>query len=116
MLSMCLLFCLVVFWILCCVVCETKKKKKEITGSHYFSFIALSNLLTQTCLHFCTQCSSSSENAKCTFIIYYYICFPLCAHILYFDAAKFSIKLFSLVYFTVSVVRQRDDYEIVTET
>ncbi len=90
--------------------------KKEIPGSHYFSFFALSNLLTQTCLHFCTQGSSSSENAKCTFIIYYYICFPLCAHILYFDEAKFSIKLFSLVYFTVSVVRQRNEYEIVTET
>ncbi len=28
--------------------------KKEIPGSHYFSFFALSNLLTQTCLHFCT--------------------------------------------------------------
>ncbi len=62
---------------------------------------------------FCTQGSSSSENAKCTFIIYYYICLPLCAHILYFDAAKFSIKL---VYLTVSVVRQRNEYEIVTET
>ncbi len=32
----------------------------------------------------------TSEHAKCTFIIYYYICLPLCAHILYFDAAKFS--------------------------
>ncbi len=53
---------------------------------------------------------------KCTFIICYYICFPLCAHILYFDEAIFSIKLFSLVYFTVSVVRQRNEYEIVTET
>ncbi len=30
------------------------------------------------------------------YIIYYCMCFPLCAHILYFDAAKFSIKLFSL--------------------
>ncbi len=31
-------------------------------------------------------------------------CLPLCAHIyLYFDAAKFSIKLFSFIYFTVSV-------------
>ncbi len=29
------------------------------------------------------------------YIVYYYICLPLCAHILYFDAAKFSIKLFS---------------------
>ncbi len=87
--------------------------KKEIPGSHYFSFYALSNLLTQTCLHFCTQGSSSYENAKYTFIIYYYICFPIFAHILYFDEAKFSIKL---VYFTVSVVRQRNEYEIVTET
>ncbi len=50
------------------------------------------------------------------FIIYYYICLPLCAHILYFDAAKFSIKLVSLVDFSDSVVRQRDEYEIVTET
>ncbi len=86
--------------------------KKEIPGSYYFSFFALSNLLTQACLHFCTQGSSSSENAKCTFIIYY-ICFPIFAHILYFDEAKFSIKL---VYFTVSVVRQQNEYEIVTET
>ncbi len=46
------------------------------------------------------------------FIIYYYICFPIFAHILYFDEAKFSIKL---VYFTVSVVRQWNEYEIVTE-
>ncbi len=28
MLSMCLLFCFVVFWILCCVVCEKIKNKK----------------------------------------------------------------------------------------
>ncbi len=36
--------------------------------------------------------------------------------ILYFNAAKFSIKLFYFIYFTVSVVSQRDEYEIVTET
>ncbi len=48
---------------------------------------------------------TSSEHAKWTYNIYCYICFPLCAHILYFDAAKFSIKQFSLIYFTVSVVR-----------
>ncbi len=91
--------------------------KKEIPGSHYFSFFALSNLLTQTCLHFRTTGQLTfSEHAKCTYIIHYYICFPLCAHILYFDAAKFSIKLFSLIYLTVSVVRQRNEYEIVTET
>ncbi len=40
----------------------------------------------------------------------------LCAHVLYFDANKFSIKQFSLIYFTVSVVRQQNEYEIVTET
>ncbi len=39
------------------------------------------------------------------------IVFPLCAHILYFDKAKFSIKQFLFIYFTVSVVRQRNEYE-----
>ncbi len=50
------------------------------------------------------------------YIVYNYICLPLCAHILYFDAAKFSIKQFSLICFTVSVVRQRNEYEKVIET
>ncbi len=54
---------------------------------------------------FAGQGSSSSEH-----IVYYYICLPLCAHILYFDAAKFSIKQFSLIYLTVS------EYEKVIET
>ncbi len=31
MLSMCLLFCFVIFWILCYVMCEKKKKKMLIT-------------------------------------------------------------------------------------
>ncbi len=26
MLSMCLLFCFVIFWMLCCIMCEKKKK------------------------------------------------------------------------------------------
>ncbi len=74
-----------------------------------FSFYARSNLLTQTCLHVCTIGQlTSSEHAKCTFIITS-VC--LCAHILYFDAAKFSVKLFSLVYLTVSVVREWNEYE-----
>ncbi len=39
--------------------------KKEIQGSHYFSFFALSNLLTQTCLHFCrTGLNSNWANAE----------------------------------------------------
>ncbi len=33
-----------------------------------------------------------------------------------FNAAKFSIKLFSFITVTVSVASQRDEYEIVTET
>ncbi len=36
--------------------------------------------------------------------------------IAYFDAAIFSIKLFSFIYLIISVVRQRDEYEIMTET
>ncbi len=76
--------------------------KKEIPGSHYF-FLCTEQFTDTNLFTFCTQGSSSSENAKCTFIIYYYICFPIFAHILYFDEAKFSIKLFSLVYFIVSL-------------
>ncbi len=40
--------------------------KNLILGSGYFSFFALSNLLTQTSLHFCrTGQLTSSEHAKC---------------------------------------------------
>ncbi len=90
-----------------------------ITGSHYFSFFELSNLLTQTCLRFCMI--GSSEQEKFIVIVYYYICLPLC-HILYFDAATFSIKLKKILknvfiyIFSVSIFRQWDEYEIVTET
>ncbi len=44
----------------------------------------MSNLLTQTCFHFAGLGSSSSEHENCTYIIYYCIYLPLCAHILYF--------------------------------
>ncbi len=50
------------------------------------------------------------------YIVYYYICLPLCAHILYFDAAKFPIKQFSFIYFTVSVFWQQNEYEKVIES
>ncbi len=43
-------------------------------------------------------------------------CLIVSVLILYFNAAKFSIKLFYFIYFTVSVVSQQDEYEIVTET
>ncbi len=84
--------------------------KKEIPGSHYF--FLCTEQFTDTNL-FTFLHTGQLFFWKCKMYIYYYICFPLCAHILYFDEAKFSIKL---VYFTVSVVRQRNEYEIVSET
>ncbi len=54
-------------------------------------------------------------DALCTFIITF-VCLSVPHTLAYFDAAKFSIKLFSLTYFSVSVVRQQNEYEIVTET
>ncbi len=36
--------------------------------------------------------------------------------ILYFNAAKFSIKLFYFIFFTVFFVSQRDKYDKMTET
>ncbi len=71
---------------------------KEKPGSHYFSFFALNNLLTQTCLHFCTLLLNML-NVHLLLHLFASLC-----HILYFDEAKFS-KLFSLIYFTVSVSR-----------
>ncbi len=93
-----------------------EKKNIEIPGSYYFSLFALSNLLTQACLNLRTTRQLTSEHAKCTFIIYYYICLSVPHTVAYFDAAKFSIKQFSIIYFIVSVVRQWDKYEIMTET
>ncbi len=92
--------------------------KKEIQGSHYFSFFALSNLLTHTFTFLQDRAAQFFWTCKIyiAYIVYYYICLPLCAHILYFDAAKFLIKQFSFIYFTVSVVRQRNEYEKVIET
>ncbi len=90
-----------VFQRTCSCLLDTWKEKNIEIGSYYFSFFALSNLLTQTCFNFCrTGQLTSFEHAKYTFIIYYYICLPLCAH-MYFDAAKFSLKLFSLIYVTL---------------
>ncbi len=57
-------------------------------------------------------------NRKNVHSLYYLLLhlFASLCHTLYSDAAKFSIKLFSFIYFTVSVVRQRDEYKIVIET
>ncbi len=93
--------------------------KKEMQGSHYFSFFALSNLLAQPCLNFLQDRAAHffwTCKMYIAYIVYYYICLLLCAHVLYFDAGKFSIKLFSFIYFNVSVVRQWIEYEKVIET
>ncbi len=71
------------------------KKNIEI-GSHCFSFYALSNLLTKKFLHYSHDRQlTSSEHAKYTFIISLHLFASLC-HILYLDAAKFSIQRFNL--------------------
>ncbi len=45
-----------------------------------------------------------------------FVCLSVPQIVAYFYAAKLSIKLFSLIYFPVSVVRKWDEFEIVTET
>ncbi len=52
-----------------------------------------------------TEKNSGSVLSNCLYVL-----------ILYFNAAKFSIKLFYFIYFTVSLVSRRDKYVIVTET
>ncbi len=83
--------------------------KKEIPGSHYF--FLCTEQFTDTNLFTFLQDRAAVQNVHVLSIIRF-VCLSLCAHIglLYFDAAKFSIKLFSLIYFTVSVVRQREEY------
>ncbi len=43
--------------------------------AHYFSFYALSNLLTQTGLHFCRTGQLTSEDAKYTYPVLFIITF-----------------------------------------
>ncbi len=88
--------------------------KKEIPGSHYFSDFALYCSFEQftdtnlfTFLH--TGQLTSSEHAKCAFIITFVsLSVPTYCILMQLNA--------SFICFTVSVVRQRNEYEIVTET
>ncbi len=107
-----------VFQRTCSCLLDTWKKNIEIQVP--ISFFVLSNLLTQTCLYFHTTGQlTSSEHAICRLHVLLHLFVSLC-NILYFDAAQFSLKRFSLSSFhyilTVSVVRQQNEYEIVTET
>ncbi len=54
------------------------------------------------------------QNVHLLFIIKF-VCLSVPHTVVYFDAAKFSIKLFSFIYFIFSVVRQLDKFERITE-
>ncbi len=86
--------------------------KKDMSGSNYTEQFTDRNLLTF--LHDMTALLLNRQNVHSLYYLLLLL-FPSLCHILYFDAAKFP-KLFSLIYFTVYVVRQRDENEIVIET
>ncbi len=93
------------------------KKRKEQICSYYF-FLCIeqftdTNLFTFS--HYRTVLLLNMQHIHLLFIITF-VCFSVPHIVAYCDAAKFSIKLFSFIYFTVSVVRQWDKYEIMTET
>ncbi len=58
-----------------------KKKKCQVPISSVSLHWAI---YSQTCLHFC-RTLQLNFCWTCKMYIYYYICFPLCAHILYLD-------------------------------
>ncbi len=73
-----------VFQRTCSCLLDTWKKKYKVPIT---SFFALSNLLTQTCLHFRIDMAAHlfwTCKMHIAYVVYYCICFPLCAHILYF--------------------------------
>ncbi len=76
--------------------------KKGMSGSNYTEQFTDRNLLTF--LHDMTALLLNRQNVHSLYYLLLHVFSSLC-HILYFDAAKFSIKLFSLIYFTVYVVR-----------
>ncbi len=66
-------------------------------GSYYFYFFALSNLLTPVYI-FVQQGSSLLLNKQNVHLLFTITFVRLRAQILYVDATKFSIKLFSFIY------------------
>ncbi len=74
-----------------------KKMNIEILGSYYFFLFSLhwAIYLHKPVYIFALQVSLLLLNMQNVGYIYYYICLSLC-HILYFDAAQFSLKQFSL--------------------
>ncbi len=76
-----------------------RRMKKEIPGSHYF--FLCTEQFTYTSLFTFSQDRAAHFFWTCKMYIYYLLLdlFASLCHILYFDAAKFSIKLFSFIYF-----------------
>ncbi len=104
-----------VFQRTCSCLLDTWKKELRNTGFLLLLFLCMEQF-TDTNLFTFLQDRAAHFFWTCTMYIYYLLLhlFPSLCRILYFDAANFSIKLFSLIYFTVSVVRQREENEIVT--
>ncbi len=50
MLSMCLLFCFVIFWMLCCVMCEKKKILDDDTLYSHWSDSVMTSTTCVACL------------------------------------------------------------------
>ncbi len=94
-----------------------KTHEKRNTRFPLLLFLCTEQYLHKPVYIFARQGSSLLLNLQHVHVLFIITFFSLSVpHILYFDAAKFSIKLFSLIYFTVSVVRQRNEYEIVNAT
>ncbi len=95
-----------------------EKKNKETPGSYYSLYLLWEIYWHKPVYIFARQSNSlllNMQNVHLLFIITF-VCLSVPQTVAYLDAAKFSIKLFSLIYFPASVVRQLEEFEKVTET
>ncbi len=81
----------------CSCLLDTWNKKVPLRlflCTEQFTYTNLFTFLQDRAAHFFWTCKM-----YIAYIVYYYICLPLCSHILYFDAAKFSIKFIDIFNF-----------------
>ncbi len=77
------------------------KKNIEIPGSHYFSFFALSNLLTQACWHY-LQDSAAHFFWTCKMYIYYlllHLFASLCPHTVIWCSQILNKTVFIVIFY-----------------
>ncbi len=88
--------------------------KKETPGSHY-TLSLHGAIYSHKPVYISAGQGSSLLNMQMyiAYIIIIALFASLCTHT--FEADKFSIKQFSFIYFTVSVVRRWNEYEIVID-